>query len=195
MVIRSISPEATSPELTNNKVRSVQPRTLQPPSLQLCLYIKTRITVILLQTLFLFKWNGFEISSSQDNYQIRQRINGEESKLLARQVDVTANSQRLSNPLYIGIKTWRTKVDTYTRPILSVQNVENKTSTTQRILTIVHILEFLSVQKNRVCSVSYCIVNISDCISSIQNLIQFFVIVKISLLELSLSIEVSFRCD
>ena len=25
----------------------------------------------------------------------------------ARQVDVTANSQRLSNPLYIGIKTWR----------------------------------------------------------------------------------------
>ena len=64
-----------------------------------CLYIKTRITVILLQTLFRFKWNGFEISSSKDNYQIRQRINGEESKLQARQVDVTANSQRLSNPL------------------------------------------------------------------------------------------------
>jgi len=29
-----------------------------------CLHIKTRITVILLQTLFCFKWNGFEISSS-----------------------------------------------------------------------------------------------------------------------------------
>jgi len=29
-----------------------------------CLYIKTRITVILLQTLFRFKWTGFEISSS-----------------------------------------------------------------------------------------------------------------------------------
>ena len=29
-----------------------------------CLYIKTRITVILLQTLFHFKWNGFEVSSS-----------------------------------------------------------------------------------------------------------------------------------
>ena len=82
---------------------------MQPPSLQLCLYIKTRITVTLLQTLFLFKWNGFEISSSYDNYQIRQKINGQESKLQARQVDVTANSQRLSNPLYIGIKTWRTK--------------------------------------------------------------------------------------
>ena len=64
MVIRSISLEATSPELTKYNVRSVQPRTLQPPSLQLCLYIKTRITVTLLQTLFLFKWNGFEISSS-----------------------------------------------------------------------------------------------------------------------------------
>ena len=63
MVIRSISPEATSPELTKYSVRSVQPLTLQPPSLQLCLYIKTRITVTLLQTLFLFKWNGFEISS------------------------------------------------------------------------------------------------------------------------------------
>jgi len=70
-----------------------------------CLYIKTRITVILLQTLFRFECNGFEISSSLDNYQIRQKINGEESKLQARQVDVTANSQRLSNPLYIGIKT------------------------------------------------------------------------------------------
>jgi len=59
MVIRSISPEATSPELTKYNVRSAQPRTLQ-----LCLYIKTRITVILLQTLFRFVWNGFEIISS-----------------------------------------------------------------------------------------------------------------------------------
>ena len=64
-----------------------------------CLHIKTRITVILLQTLFRFKWNGFEISSSLDNYQIRKKINGEESKLQERQVDVTTNSQRLSNPL------------------------------------------------------------------------------------------------
>jgi len=90
MVIRSTSAEATSPELTKYDVRSVQPRTLQPPSLQLCLYIKTRLTVTLLQTLFLFKWNGFEISSSKEKYQIRQNINGEESKLQARQVDVTA---------------------------------------------------------------------------------------------------------
>jgi len=74
-----------------------------------CLHIKTRITVILLQTLFRFKWNGFEISSSKDNYQIRQKINGEESKLQVRQVDVTTSSQRLSNPLYIWIKTWRTE--------------------------------------------------------------------------------------
>jgi len=64
MVIRSISPEATSPVLTKYSVRSVQPLTLQPPSLQLCLYIKTRITVTLLQTLFRFKRNGFEISFS-----------------------------------------------------------------------------------------------------------------------------------
>ena len=90
MVIRSISPEAISPELTQYDVRSVQPRTLQPPSLQLCLYIKTRITVTLLQTLFLFKWNKFKISSSKDKYQIRKKTNCEESKLQARQVDVTA---------------------------------------------------------------------------------------------------------
>ena len=64
-----------------------------------CLYNKTRIIVILLQTLFRFKRNEFEISSSEENYQIRQNINGEESKLQARQVDVTASSQRLSNPL------------------------------------------------------------------------------------------------
>jgi len=63
------------------------------------LYIKTRITVILLQALFRLKWNGFEISSSKDSYQIRQKINGEESKLQARQVDVPASSQHLSNPL------------------------------------------------------------------------------------------------
>jgi len=68
MVIRSISPEATWPELTKYNVQSVQPRTLQPPSLQLCLYIKTRLTVTLLQTLLRFKWNGFEISSSKDKY-------------------------------------------------------------------------------------------------------------------------------
>ena len=100
MVIRSISLEATSPELTKYNVRSVQPRTLQPPSLQLCLYIKTRLTVTLLQTLLRFKWNGFEISSSQNKYQIRQKINGEESKLQARQVDVTA---KFSTPLKSSI--------------------------------------------------------------------------------------------
>jgi len=37
-----------------------------------------------------FNWNRFEISSSKDKYQIRKKINGEESKLQARQVDVTA---------------------------------------------------------------------------------------------------------
>jgi len=31
---------------------------------KLCLYIKTKITVTWLQTLFLLLWNGFEISSS-----------------------------------------------------------------------------------------------------------------------------------
>ena len=151
MVIRSISPEATSPELTKYSVRSLQPLTLQPPSLQLCLYIKTRITVTLLQTLFLFKWNGFEISSSQDNYQIRQRINGEESKLQARQVDGTAKfSMSLNSSIYrdTDLKNKAIYKRYKKRPILSVQNFENKTSTTQRILTIVHILEFLSVQKN-----------------------------------------------
>ena len=49
--------------------------------------------------MFRFKWNRFEISSSYDKYQIRQKINGEESKLQERQVDITTNSQRLSNPL------------------------------------------------------------------------------------------------
>jgi len=39
---------------------------------------------------FLLFWKGFELSSSQDKYQIRQRIKGEESKLQSRQVDVTA---------------------------------------------------------------------------------------------------------
>jgi len=87
----------------------------------------------------------------------------------------------------------------------SVQNVEYKTSTTSRILPIAHILEFSSVLEKQSLFCSYCIVNTSDCISSIQNLIQFFVIVKLSLfqlwlskgslLELSLSIEVSFSCD
>ena len=55
-----------------------------------CLYNKTKITVTLLQKLFLLFWNGFELSSSWDKYQIRQRIKGEESKLQSRHVDVTA---------------------------------------------------------------------------------------------------------
>ena len=55
----------------------------------MCLYSKTKITVTLLQKLFLLFWNGFELSSSKDKYQIRQRIKGEESKLQIRHVDVT----------------------------------------------------------------------------------------------------------
>ena len=152
MVIRSILPEATSPELTKYSVR--------PLTLQLCLYIKTRITVTLLQTLFLFKWNGFEISSSQDNYQIRQRINGEESKLQTRQVDVTANSQRLSNSLYIGIKTWRTyntHIQQAKRPILCAkrckQNINNlENSFNCSYLRILKCLE----KQSLFCLVLYC---------------------------------------
>ena len=41
----------------------------------------------------------------------------------------------------------------------------------------------------------HCFVNTSDCISSIQNLFQFFVIVKRSLFLLWLSNEVYFLCD
>jgi len=160
-----------------------------------------------------------------------QRINGEESKLQARQVDVTANSQRLSNPLYVGIKTWRTMTHRYThiehnkqkantlcaKRRKHINNLEN--SYNSSYLRILKCLE----KQSLFCS--YCFVNTSDCISSIQNLIQLFVIVKISLfqlwlskgslfqlwlskgslfqlwlskgslLELSLSIEVSFLCD
>jgi len=59
----------------------------------------------------------------------RSRVKNQSFK--ARQVDVTANSQRLSNPLYIGIKTWRTeRTHTHIQGQYSVQNVENKTSTT-----------------------------------------------------------------
>jgi len=151
-----------------------------------CLHNKTRITVTLLQTLFRLKWNGFEISSSYDNYQIRQKINGEESKLQARQVDVTANFQRLSNPLYIGIKTWRTnthiehnkqKANTFCAKRRNhINNLEN--SYNSSYLRILKCLE----KQSLFCS--YCFVNTSDCISIIQNLIQLFVIVKRSLFQL-----------
>jgi len=50
----------------------------------LCRCNKTKITVILLQTMFLLFWSGFELSSSYDNYQIRQNIKGEESKLQSK---------------------------------------------------------------------------------------------------------------
>ena len=83
------------------------------------------------------------------------------------------------------------------RPNQNINNLENSFNSSY--------LRILKCLENKVCSVSYCIVNTSDCITSIQNLIQFFVIVKLSLsqlwlskgslLELSLSIEVSFRCD
>ena len=44
----------------------------------------------------------------------------------ARQVDVTANSQRLSNPLYIGMKTWRiNRTLQQAKGQYSVQNVVN----------------------------------------------------------------------
>ena len=152
----------------------------------LCLYNKTKITVTLLQKLFLLFQNGFEISSSQDNYQIRQKIKGEESKLQSKTVDVTAKFSTSLNSSVNRDEDLENKCQTtytHTRPIFCAKR-QKQTSTTQRILPIVYILEFLSVQKNRVCSVSYCIVNTSDCISSIQNLIQFFVITKLSLFQL-----------
>ena len=132
MVIWSISPEATSPpELTKYNLRSVQPQTLQPPSLQLCLYIKTRITVTLMQTLFLFKWNGFEISSSKDKYQIRQKINGEELKFQIRQLDVTAKfSTSLKSSINRDQDLENNKKNIQAKCQYSVQNVVNKTSTT-----------------------------------------------------------------
>ena len=104
----------------------------QPPSLQLCLYIKTRLTVRLLQTLLRFKWNGFEISFSKDKYQIRQKINDEESKLQARQVDVTA---KFSTSLKSSINRDEDLENIEQEPYkqkgqYSVQNVVNKTSTT-----------------------------------------------------------------
>ena len=160
MVIRSISPEATSPELTKHNVRSVQPRTLQPPSLQLCLYIKTRITITLLQTLFLFKWNGFEISSSQDSYQIRQKINGEESKLQARQVDATAKfSTSLKSSIYRDkdLKNKNNDIHAYTRPILSVQNVEKHINNLENSYNSSYLRILKCLEKQSLfCFVLYC---------------------------------------
>jgi len=78
------------------------------------------------------KWNGFEISSSHDKYQIRQKINGEESKLQARQIDVTAkfstslkSSINRDEDLENNNRHIQAKM-----PTLSVQNIVNKTSTT-----------------------------------------------------------------
>ena len=128
----------------------------------LCLHIKTKITVSWLQSLFLLLWNGFEISSSQDNYQIRQKIKGEESKLQARQL-----MQRLilnvSQNLYIyrdeGLEKIRqTQIYTSRKRPYSVLKRRKQTSTTQRILPIVFILEFSSVLKKQslFCFALYC---------------------------------------
>ena len=154
-----------------------------------CLYNKTKITVTLLQTLFLLFQNGFELSSSQDNYQIGKRSRVKNQSFKARQVDVTAKFSTSLNPSInrdedLENKCQKTERQHTSKDQYSVQKRRKQTSTTQRILPIVFILEFLSVQKNIVCSVSYCIVNTSDCISSIQNLIQFFVIAKLSLFQL-----------
>ena len=81
-----------------------------------------------------FKWNGFEISFSKDKYQIRQKINDEESKLQARQVDVTAKfstSLKSSINRDEDLENQRNTIDIYKQKgQYSVQNVVNKTSTT-----------------------------------------------------------------
>jgi len=62
---KHISQEATSLELTKDTLYEVYDHELCNHHLcNLCLYNKTKITVTLLQTLFLLFWNGFEISSS-----------------------------------------------------------------------------------------------------------------------------------
>jgi len=84
-----------------------------------------------MQTLFLFKWNGFEISSSKDKYQIRQKINGEELKFQIRQLDVTAKfSTSLKSSINRDQDLENNKKNIQAKCQYSVQNVVNKTSTT-----------------------------------------------------------------
>ena len=91
------------------------------------------------------------------------------------------------------MKTWRTiyKTNAYylsqKRCKIHINNLEN--SNKNSYLRILKCLE----KQSLFCL--HCFVNTSDCISSIQNPFQFFVIVYRSLFLLWLSIEVSFSCD
>ena len=108
MVIRSISPEATSPELTKYNVQSVQPRTLQPPSLQLCLYIKTRITVTK-ATMLVHQYELFGMKEDESIEQMYSRFQTLVSGLQILKKSYVA-SDHVSKILISLPARWRPKV-------------------------------------------------------------------------------------
>ena len=92
-------------------------------------------------------------------------------------------SQNIEIKEYKKANTLRAK----RRKFKHINNLEN--SYKSSYLRILKCLE----KQSLLCS--YCFVNTSDCISSIQNLIQFFEIVKRSLFLVWLSKGVSLLCD
>jgi len=65
LVIRSVSPQKLLHQSWHRTLYEVYGHELCNHHVcNVCLYNKTKITVILLQTLFLLFWNGFELSSS-----------------------------------------------------------------------------------------------------------------------------------
>ena len=125
----------------------------------LCLYNKTKITVTLLQKLFLLFWNGFELSSSQDKYQIRQRIKGEESKLQEGQVDVTA---KFSTSLNSSINRDEDLENIYTsrhtsKGQYSVQKRRNKHQQLREFFQLIYLRIPKCLEKQSLfCFVLYC---------------------------------------
>jgi len=104
----------------------------------------------------------------------------------ARQVDVTAKfSTSLNSSINRDedLENNITRQHTRIQGQYSAQNVENKHQQLREFFNCFY-LRIPKCLEIRVCSVSYCIVNTSDCISTIQNLIQLFLIVKLSLFQL-----------
>ena len=117
------------------------------------LYNKTKITITLLQTLFLQYWNGFEISSTIKSGK-RSRVKNQSFK--ARQVDVTAKFSTFLNSS-INRDEDIEKIHTHIQGQYSVQKRRNKHQQLREFFQLIYLRIPKCLEKQSLfCFVLYC---------------------------------------
>ena len=128
--------------------------------------------------MFLYTWNGFEIDPSQDNNHIRQKIIGDFNQASNDSLMCWQFSNVSFTPLYKGVNTCKLDMQTHTKSRLIQQFTKCQTLLCSASKVTYNFLSKFISQKFQSLKSLYliCIVNTTDCISSVQTQTNFFVI-------------------